>query len=400
MKSPRHQARRVEGMVIVFALLVVFVGTIVLAAWVQILATRALASESALQAQQRRIAIGNGRALARQFILEQMPAGAFAVANVSATISGGWGGFSVSGAPSGFWTQTNIFAGNPYSPMGGLSFVGSFTGSITSDGAPEPWTFRVRSRSPFAAVFPLVVHNNAETNTLNSEVRRINWTNVGGITNVPRVPMTWGVNSTNSYAGFFSGALQTNISAMSITNFTGHTNAVPNAIDLVINPSFTNSTVRVIYDIVGATITSSSSRRFTNNSGNPVYTNNVHTIQAIRIQGSTATNLLQVVFSASAVPRPRVILVGTNTRPVVIYTLGGVLTLTNSTASASWRACLVLSNTPLTVNTGTALTIRGGIRTSTNVSVTGALNFTPEAPGGVIEFLSERIMWLEDNRTP
>jgi len=391
-------------MVIVFALLVVFVGTIVLAAWVQILATRALASESALQAQQRRIAIGNGRALARQFVLEQMPAGAFAVTNVSATISGGWGGFSVAGAPSGFLNQTNLFPGNFYSPMGGLSFVANFAGSLNAGTASEPWTFRVRSRSPFVAGFPLVIHNSALTNTLTGEVRRINWTNLSGITNVPRVPMTWGVNPANSYAGFFSGALRTNIVAVTATNFTGHTNATSSRVDLVISPSasFATDNIRVIYNISGPNIVSSSSQRFTNNSGSTTYSNNTHTIRFIRIVGSSSsTNLLQVVFLPSATPLPPVILEGINTRPVSIYALGRSITLENSTSGANWRACVTLSNAPLTVNASGAVAVPR-LRTDTNVAVTGILQFNPEVGGtsSLIEFFSERIMWLEDNRAP
>jgi len=396
MKSPLHPARRVEGMVIVFALLVVLVGTIVLAAWVQLLATRALAAESALAAQQRRIAIGNGRALARQFVLEQAPSGALSVTNASAAISGGWGGFTIAGMPSGFWSQTNIVAGNPYSPMGGLSFVRDFTGTITSGGAPEPWTFRVRSRSPFAAVFPLVIHNNAQTNTLNSEVRRINWTNLSGITNVPRVPMTWGVNAANSYAGFFSGTLQTNVTGVATTtNFVGYTNATATNIELTISSPINPTLVR----FVATNVASSFARRFTNNTGAPVYTNNAHVITALRIVGSTGTNLLQVIVPESNTSFTRITLEGTNSRPTMIYRIGSSLILTNTTANAQWRACVTLSNAPLTVNALNTLTI-AGIRTDSGVSVTGTLNFNAEINAGLVDFYSERIMWLEDNRTP
>lgn len=389
-------------MVIVFALLVVFVGTIVLAAWVQILATRALASESALQAQQRRIAIGNGRALARQFVLEQMPAGAFAVSNGNATISGGWGGFSVAGAPSGFLNQINLVDGNLYNQMGGTGFVASFSGSLTAGAASEPWTFRVRSRSPFAGGIPLIIHNNAVTNILQTlNVPRLNWTNVVGISNSPPIPETWGVNVTNSYAGYFSGALRTNIAGtVSFTNFTGHTNATASRVDLVINAPALTSTVRVIYANAGATIASTSAQRFTNNSGSTTYTNNTHTVRFIRIVGSaSATNLLQVVFLPSATALPPVILEGNNTRPVSLYALGRTTTLTNTTSGADWRACVTLSNAPLTVNTRGTLTMNG-LRTDSSVSVTGTLEFAPELERGLMEYYSEPIMWLEDNRTP
>lgn len=397
MRSPRHQAHRVEGMVIVFALLVVFVGTIVLAAWVQVLATRALSAETALQAQQRRIAIGNGRALARQFVLEQMPAGAFAITNGNATISGGWGGFSIAGAPSGFWTQTNLFEGNVFSAVGPFSFRSVFTGNLTAGAASEPWTFQVRTRSPFTAGFPLIIHNNASTNVLNSQARRINWTNLAGLLNVPPTPETWGVNSTNSYAGYFSGDLRTNLpSTVPTTNFVGYTNATSNSITLTISPPTDSTIVR----FTATNVLSSSSQRFTNDSGAPVYTNRTHTVTALRIVGSTGTNFLQVVIPATNSGFTRITLDGTNSRRTSIYRLGGNLTITNTTANAAWRTYVTLSNAPLTVQMSGGLTI-GGIRTDSSVSVSGGtLNFLPETNLSLIDFYSDRMMWLEDNRTP
>jgi len=108
----------------VFALVIILAGTLVLAAWAQMMASAALHPDSTAEGVKNRIALENAKALSRQYLLVSLPAGE-TLTNVpwQASISNGvWGGCSVNNAAS-FWTATTFIEGNPFSPFSGFSFI-------------------------------------------------------------------------------------------------------------------------------------------------------------------------------------------------------------------------------------------------------------------------------------
>jgi hypothetical protein len=403
MKNPGHPWRRIEGTIVLFALIVVMVGAIVMAAWVNMLASRAAFSDTSFAAAERRIALANGRALARQFILERMPGGVITNTNVTGSVSGGWGSFSIPSASSNYWTTTNFVDGNFFSPSGTRSYAVTFTGAISVGSVTQAWNFRVRSRSPLMFSVPLVIHNNATTNLVWAATTNIFWTNLNGFTGLPYVPLTSGTNSsgagTNGYIGYYAAPIMTNVSATTATN-TGYTNATSNSIELFLNPTLTSSIIRYTQT---NTVTASSSRRYTNNDGTQVYSNGSLRVTALRVFGSTNTNVLQIVVPASVTNLAQIILSGTNSRRVYVNRAGAPLAIsTTNFSGGTWRLCLSLSNAPLTVSAPTnGLVLQGGIRTDQTVSVTsGTLSVVQEPTPGNLDQIADRILWLEENRAP
>jgi len=416
MKKPVPVFLLAKGMVIVFALLVLLVGTVVLAAWVQILATRALASEQAIAAQQRRIALGNGRALARQFILERMPSGAITITNANGAVSGGWGGFSLAGASSSYWTTTNLVWGNYFSPMNNLSYAVTFNGTITANGTSEPWRFRVRSRNPLIAGYPLVIHNNADTNVGSlspTPAAAIYWTNVVGFPDLPTVSMSSGTNAsgagTNGFLGYFGAPMMTNVTATVISH-SGYTNAeyvnaTNNSIELFVNTTNNSSVVRyTVQNVIQGSGNAGGQQLFTNNAGTTIWTNMPHRVTSIRIIGSNATNILQVVVPAATTNLANMVLSGDNFRRMNFYRVGGSLTVQTTGVTLPWRMTMTMSNAPLAVVAPVGgLTIQGGIRTDSSLTVSGttlSLVRDPAPMPDLLEATTDRILWLEDNRAP
>ena len=93
----------------IFSLVIILGGTLVLAGWAQMMATRATYSVMTEEGQKRRIAIANGRALARQYVLNQMPSGS--ITYFTTNLANGWGGFQINGV-SNLWTNVNFSVGN------------------------------------------------------------------------------------------------------------------------------------------------------------------------------------------------------------------------------------------------------------------------------------------------
>ena len=240
MKKPLPLFRGIEGTIMIFSLFIILGGTLVLAAWVQMLATRATYTATTEEGVKRRIAMENGRALARQYILNQMPSGSIAYFTTNLD-NGAWGGFQIN-SNSATWTNTNFSIGNPFNPIGDDSFVVTNLVNISNSVESCNWTFFVRSRSPVLAGFPAVFHNpllTSDTNQFtNVTTYKIYWSNLVGLSNSPDIPFTSGYTAsgsgtTNAYIGYFASPMNTNYpnpvditpSSLSVTNT--NTNAPP-----------------------------------------------------------------------------------------------------------------------------------------------------------------------------
>ena len=154
MKSARPTGliSRKSGTIVVYALIVLAVGAVVLAGWVQLLATRSANVEIKASEVQRRITLENSRLLASQYLLQNVFSGTF---SGPVTNSNSWGRFVIPAsatsaldsaalaAPGGSSNTINHFSPGSY---GGytLDLTVSLSDGLTNFRA----LFRARSRSP------------------------------------------------------------------------------------------------------------------------------------------------------------------------------------------------------------------------------------------------------------
>ncbi|MEI6491161.1 MAG: hypothetical protein WCO94_01340 [Verrucomicrobiota bacterium] len=494
MKKPPLFFRGLEGTIMIFSLVIILGGTLVLAGWAQMMATRATYATMTEEGQKRRIALANGRALARQYVLNQMPSGN--IAYFTTNLTNGWGGFQINGA-SNLWTNANISVGNPFNPFCDTTFVITNVGHISNSVETYSWTFLIRSRNPLLAGFPLTVQAPASTNLTwaSSNSNKIYWDNLMEFSNAPNIPFTSGTTasgtgSTNSYIGFFASPMSTNYTSTDlspiyptntfstntavfsppaitngtntnlitryfnggavaasltstqldtilryvvpnfITNIFTFTNLVTNMF-ITTNTSITTNTAVLTTGtnwnaqhtkITGYTYTTNytyvtNTSTVTNHATNTYvdcYTNSSAT--NVTIVGSTNTNALHIIVPSSNTNLTSITLSGTNnTRKVYVNHAGGGLILQTATINENyiwWLGMSVYGSgshfTVLAPTNAKSLTLQGGIRTDRNVdlnqgniilnpSSSPAISGTNTAP---VEIISDRIMWLEEQRTP
>ena len=460
MKKPHPFFRSLEGTIMIFSLVIILGGTLVLAAWAQMMATRATYTAMTDEGQKRRIALANGRSLARQYILNQMPNTNpfFSIPGTNYTnLPGGWGGFELQTIVNP-WLATNFGVGNPFNPISGMSFVATNSVHIFNGVETNIWTFLIRSRSPLLAGFPVVIHAPTDT-TFGSS---FNWltnlavifsnsvkTNRLAVPTAPVIPFTSGYTasgkgSTNGYLGYFASPMNTNYTPVSVTglsvtnpsptgvtasNTNGSTsnNRVTNytggSLDIVLDSPQTTDFLRfVIPNVTNGSFTN------TTNGTNYITTYTNATVTNVILVSSMNTNTLHLIADTNTTNLTTLTLSGTNnTRRVYVNKAGGNLTLktaiytnnsyTNNYANNyTWWLGITFANTngTLTVTGPTnakSLTLQGGIRANGVVGMSqgGASNLhviansSPPINGtnvSPVELLGDRIMWLEEQRSP
>ena len=427
----------------IFSLVIILGGTLVLAGWAQMMATRATYSVMTEEGQKRRIAIANGRALARQYVLNQMPSGS--IGYFTTNLANGWGGFQINGVTN-LWTNASFSVGNPFNQFSDTTFVVTNGGHVSNSLESYGWSFLIRSRSPLLAGYPLTIHSPGTTNpgTFAANItNKIFWSNALGFTNAADIPFTSGytasgAGSTNGYLGYFASPMNTNYaytdaSGLSVTNgntngatfvstnFGTNTNTIitnytGGSVTLVLNSTQTNSITRYV---VPNTVTNIWS---TNNvSGSITYIRNYSNMAVTNLMlvGSTNTNVLHLIANSTNTNLATLSLSGTNNaRKIYLNKVGGTLSLTNSQAGTytnnySWWLGMTLSNCTGTVYTpttsGKSLSLQGGIRSDGTISQNGQGNLTittnpsPAISGtntSVIETIADRILWLEEQKSP
>jgi hypothetical protein len=156
---------------------------------------------------------------------------------------------------------------------------------------------------------------------------------------------------------------------------------------------------------------------FTTTSGTNTYIDNYTnaSVTQLTIQASANTNTLHLLVLPSNTNLSTITLSGTNNaRKIFINHAGGDLTVQTATAGENYNWWLGLSvagsDSPLTILAPTntsSLTIQGGIRTDRNISINqGNVSFqsgtlpitTNNLPPA--ELATDRIMWLEEQRSP
>jgi type II secretory pathway pseudopilin PulG len=415
MKTPCTHHRRIEGAVMIIALFVVILGAVILGSWVQLIATRQRFAESALTGQNRRIALDNARSLARQYMLSNMVDGT--IAATTNTVS--WGGFTVTNQAANLWGNSDPAYINPSSLFGSLRYgatinvrlVAIHTNNGTAITNVVTNVFQARTRNPVIAGFPLVLHNSAGVYA-GTPATNIYWTSVSGFPGFPRIPFTSGrseVVGDTGYLGYLPsppqpvnayqghGEFPTNSGFLATTNSSG-TNSIQIILELAPIDSLTNSIIRYTTENIrlGRFLTNGTPTTNTNN----VMTNPPVTGLILRGAPSGETNkVVHIVVGTNATNLSSIVLSGSNTRRVYINVTRSTdssLTLTATNSPGAWRAGITLSRTALTAVGNPSLI--GGIRSDRSVS--GTITFTAETNAGGLDAISDRVMWLEDFRTP
>ncbi len=417
--SPGHQS----GAVMIFALLILTVGALVLGGIVQKAATQNVSSQWEQELAERRIMLRNSRALARQFVLARMfygfmpmpPDGGDDAFDARFTNSS-LGGFSITNTNESidFW-QTVSEAGvaanvNPFSPLerGGFYRVilpaELWDGSTNTDNTTA-WNYLVRSRSPIAAGYSLVLQKPASTPSSavtfenNPYINLIGAPVWVGFPGMPVIPVA-SVTNTNTDATGYEGYLDVPLAILDADTF-------PEA-----GVTWTNNGSGWICDV-------DLSYTNTNPSDLPPAAYQ-YDVPASRPAGGTNTNDLPVVAvylrgadgsEDSTLPplqlkmtnSPDVaslVLWGANNRSLYVNRRSQTNELTVvMTDATSWRMGITVQDTPVTLFAPGQVTWKGGLRTDTAISVDAAsLVVTNDDDPGNLDVIGDRVMWLEDSR--
>ena len=409
--------------VLVFAVLLLAADVFVLTGIAQLAATQALIGQSEWQALDRRIRLENSRAMARQFMLARMFNGV--VAAPITFVDTSLGGFSLSPISStntggDYWTtlsttNTNVnLKINPFTLMerGGFYRVvvpGKLYSDPTATNNGVDWNFQVRTRSPITAGYPVVQQLPASNNValLVGAVPHIDMTKNEqfiGFHDMARMRVSSVTNTAVDATGY-EGFLDVPIGVAAAGLFTNVVFRPANAqvtemqafIDLsTSDPQDLNQVLR--YELVADTADFATNG--TNYAGVPV--------TSLLVRGTEIFDLkpLQVVIPKERTNLQTIFLEGRNPlvtgRPVYINYQrsaggGATLSMVATNATGRWRLGLSASHSDVFCAT-TGIDIVGGIRTDGTIS--GNPSLEQERDPGGLDYIADRMMWLEDYKTP
>lgn len=421
--NPRN--KREPGAVLIFAVLLLAAGVFVLTGIAQLAATQAVVSQDEWQALQRRNMLENSRSMARQFMLARMFRGVVST-NIGYTNTN-FGGFTlIPGNAAGvadYWTTpteddaTLNLKINPFNPMerGGFYRVvvpAKLAAEISSARTNEvDWNFQVRTRSPIAAGYSFVQQLPAANNLSGLVPVGVPYINMQttdkfiGFEDVPRMPFSSVTNTNpdpNGYTGYLAIPLVPGGSSYGqFTNY--RIEPRDTNLQLVLDladdgPLDTNSVVlfEMTNDVVAL---------YTNQSDGQVWTN--RSIRAVVLVGADRpTNKpLHVVIGPSITNTTLLVLSNNNERLIYLnrqkQTNDGVPLDVISDASASdWRIGMTISKSSVQFEIG-ALEVVGGLRTDGAITFQAEqAYFSPEAFPEGLDYIADRMMWLEDYKTP
>ena len=406
-----------NGSVMIFAVLLMTAGIFVLAAVLQLAATQGISGDAEWAALQRRVTLGNSRSMAREYMLSRIFRGSVpANANAaSATFSNALGGFTITpagGAQANYWTalsttNTDVVLNiNPFNLMERGGFYREvFQAELLQGASAVNWSFALRTRSPVAAGYSFVQQRPANNDLASLATPPYIDMNDGGVQfygfyGLPRMPlssvtniMTRGTGDTNGYQGYLD--VQEGASVYGIfTNATFHLRSPAQLevrVDLAAaDPNVDNAVLRYDVPATGEHVTNG--------------VTNVHPVTAVVLLGSdtVARKALHVVVPASNTDVSLLSLTNNNVRRVYFYRAkaanDGILFDVSSIDADSWRLGITMSQCDIQFEIGN-LEITGGLRTDGNIVFQGgSANFVPETDPGGLDFIADRMMWLEDYR--
>jgi hypothetical protein len=309
-------------------------------------------------------------------------------------------------------TNTNVnLKINPFTLMERGGFYRVVVPGTIYDGVGDvPWNFQVRTRSPIAAGYPLTQHRPASNA-------------ISGFLNPPYIDM----NDPEQFVGFHEMA-RMRVSSVTNTNVdpTGYEGYLGVPIGVASWGPFTNSSfvpanasitaLHLVIDL-GASDPQDLSQvllfRVDENMDRAGFTTNGTNyvglpVTGLRLIGTEVYGLkpLQVVIPASRTNLTTLFLQGRN--PLVtgreVYVnyqrtagAGGNLGVIATNATGNWRVGISVANSAISFSTA-GIDIVGGIRT--DGAITGSPVLEPELDPGGLDYVADRMMWLEDYKTP
>ncbi len=411
----KAHAPRDRASVLVFAVLVLAAGAFVLAGIAQLAATQAIVGQNEWEAVGRRVRLENSRSIARQFVMQRM----FATV-ISSSISftnASLEGFSLSpiSTTGDYWTtqsttNTNVnIKINPYTLMERGGFYRTVIPGSISDGTSDiPWNFQVRTRSPITAGYKVVQHKPASDE-------------IDELTDPPYIDM----NEPEQFVGFHEMARMrvssvTNTNASETSGFVGYLD-VPigvasfglfaNAQTAPLGAGVTN--LQVVVDLAS----------YDPNDLNPVLiyevpqqasytdTNGVTysnlPVRRVTLVGTDIYGLkpLQIIIPDSNTNVQSLALSNSNPslygRPVYVNyqraTNNGALQVVTTNATGQWRIGITALHSDIQFDG--AIEIVGGVRTDGRLLGTSPTFRQELSPEG-LDYIADRMMWLEDYKTP
>lgn len=412
MKAPAAAAQRREaGAVMIFTLLILVVGAMVLAGIGQRLATQSLSTGDDFEAANRRIFLANSRALARQYVLSRMFFGEVEGATYSHAT---WGSFTIEEPNAGnFWltlSTTDPVNVNPFNlfERGGFYRVQIFADLGNGVGTDTTrWTYTVRTRSPVAAGYSLVMQRPGQlpssgvTYANNPYINLLGTPFFARFLGLPVVPVSSVTNTTvdpTGYEGYLDVPMGTTQDIFPWA-----------ASDLVVTPLVeTNPAagVRVTLNLTNEAIANPlvAKADSVTISSPMFYAGANRTVRQIRMTGTTDPNLrpLRIEIDSTCTDVDVIELDGQNVRSVYVNRVNATMTTTPLfvilTDATDWRIAMTMERTPVTLTAPGLVTIRGGIRTDSIVEVDStALTVLPDTDPGSLDAIGDRMMWLEDN---
>ena len=415
--------RRESGAVMVFAVVLLTAGIFVLAAVMQLAATQGISGEAEWSALQRRVILGNSRSMAREYMLSRIFRGSVPAdpSAASATFSNAAGGFAISPAGSAqtnYWaalstTNTDVVLNiNPFNLMERGGFYREvFVGQLQQGDRSVAWSFALRTRSPVAAGYSFAQHRPADNDLASLAVPPyIDMNGTGeqfyGFYGLPRMPlssvtntMTRGTGDTNGYQGYLDAPEGASVYGL-FTNITylprEPTNQTPQTLQALLDlsaedPNVPNSVLRCNID--------ANTGAYTN--GTNVYNLPIRAV-VLAGTGIYGRKPLHVVVPESTTSVTGLVLSNDNSRLVYFFrekaSNDGVPFDVSSVNAGAWRLGITMSRCNIQFDIGN-LEIVGGLRTDGVINFQGgSANFVPETDPGGLDFIADRMMWLEDYR--
>ncbi len=410
-----------KGAVMVFAVILMTAGVFVLAAVLQTAATQGISGETEWLALDRRVTLANSRAMAREYLRNRL----FRVPQDTnawpAVFTNSFGGFSIEPSEEpepNYWTALSassegvVLNINPFNLMERGGFYREvFVAELDNGLRQVNWSFALRTRSPVAAGYSFTQHRPAENELASlADPPYIDMNSSGeqfiGYHGLPRMPvasvtniMTRGAGDTNGFQGYLDATEGATVFGIfSAVTFEPRNNPVTELevrLDLSeADPNVANATLR--YDVPPTGPYDSD--------GDGV--DETYPVRWIALEGTDELRKpLHIVVSPANTNTVGLTLVDDNSRLVYFYRAKAannseLFDLTSSNAG-SWRLGITMSQCDIQFDIDD-LEVIGGIRTD-GVMIPapgslGSFTFVPEVDPQGLDFIGDRMMWLEDYR--
>jgi hypothetical protein len=411
----KKQAHNQGAAVLIFAVLLLAAGVFVLTGIAQLAATQAVVGGEEWRILDRRIMLENSRAMARQFLLTRMFRSA--VSNSVGYTNPALGGFSLSPISgtglSGdyYWTTPSAAAMttnlkiNPFTLLERGGFYrtrvpGKLLDEVSSAMTNEvDWNFQVRTRSPVAAGYSFVQQLPASNNLSGLVPSGVPYIDMQaadkfiGFPLMPRMPVSSVTNTNpdpNGYTGYLGIPLVPGGS--SYGQFTNYR----------LEPRGTN--LQLVLDLLADDPTDTNSVVLFEMTNDKENSTNIEAVVLVGADTPTAKPLHVVI--GPAISNVTLLVLSNNNERLVYLNRqkqtndGAQFDIVSDPDASSWRLGMTVSHSPVQFEIGT-LEIIGGLRTDGAITFQGGeAYFIPEGSPEGLDYIADRMMWLEDYKTP